>query len=132
MDKFLTGPMCSAPEEQVTASTEAMDRGGLEHINEKVWSFLVALTPILNRVERAGGSVLHEEVLCEVKSDVVLALWDEIIKDKLTTEENDILLKNFLHFYVDTWGQGVRSRRLNEVEDIQRDKVAFRASLLSR
>jgi len=130
-ENFLTGPLVSAPSSEVTEWTEAVDRGGLKLIKEKVFVFLMALSTILVKVEEDTGNVMHEKVMASVKEDPILLLWDDIIEGSLSTEDSDFLLGKICYFFVNTWGAGVALRRKNEALGVT-DKAPFRSTLLPK
>ena len=100
------------------------------HITEPMWTFLMALTRILMKVEEIDGSVPQSKVLdCVCSEQMICILSSNVISDKLHNEESEILLKEICHSFVGTWGKAVAERRKNAIQGLSKDKLALRHRL---
>jgi len=128
--KFVVGLGLPGPGGDIEAFTDSMDRGGLKHINDKMWSFLIALSGILKEKEGDDGGILHEDVFAHViKDDVMMFLWNDITEGFLKEDVDVLLLKKFCEFFTNTWLRGVILRRKNALLHVSRDKSSLRSRL---
>jgi len=129
--KLLASENAQAPTCEVSAWATSLDRGGLLHISDNLWKFLLALSGVCNSKEEKDGSLKHEIILEAVSNDDVLVmLWDEVVQGSIPHEESSVLRQYICKFFVNTWGAGIAMRRKNANADLCRDKIAFRPSML--
>lgn len=133
--QFIVSELACAPDSELMAWTESVDRGRLTKISKKALDFFVQLGIEVKPLERSDGSVLTEEVIEKVfTSPSLLLRWDEL-KGSLTETESYKLMLSLAHQFCITWRNGVIGRREDEraVSKVQSKfgtgGVSFRANL---
>ncbi|KAK3913148.1 Zinc finger protein 462 [Frankliniella fusca] len=134
-ENFLITELSHAPDKELMAWTESVDRGKLTKISAKALDFFVQLGADIKPLERLDGSLLNDEVIDKISSSPPLLLrWDEL-KGKLSEKEAFKLLHALtMHFCV-TWRNGIIGRRHDEMAAAKEAQkfgtggVAFRSRL---
>lgn len=132
LSRFVTGSLADAPPDEIGAWTAVRDRGGLKHISHSVWVYLMGVSGVLKAAEEDDGSVLHARVWSLVRKDEGLqSLWSDCVGD-LNCAASEILQELVVTTFSNTWGQGVRMRRMNQLVVKASNNVSLRGGLAGR
>lgn len=114
-NNFIISEFAAAPDAELIAWTETIDRGRLTKISDKALSFFVELGTEVKPLERLDGSLMNDEVFEKmVCSPALLLRWDEL-KGNLTEKESFKLLHAIISQFSVTWRNGIIGRRQDEL-----------------
>lgn len=132
---FLISELAAAPDAELVAWTETVDRGKLTKISHKALDFFVQLGKEVKPLERLDGSIHNDEVIRTItKSAYLLLRWDEL-KGSLNERASFKLLHALTYHFCVTWRNGVIGRRhdekaaAKEAQKFGTGGVAFRARM---
>ncbi|XP_034237898.1 uncharacterized protein LOC117643253 [Thrips palmi] len=116
-EQFVVSDFACAPDSELMAWTESVDRGRLTKISKKALVFFVHLGIEVKPLERRDGSLLNEEVIEKIMSSPgspsLLLRWDEL-KGSLTERESYKLMLSLTHQFCISWRNGIIGRREDE------------------
>lgn len=134
-EKFLISEFSNAPDKELMAWTESVDRGKLTKISAKALEFFVQLGAEVKPLERLDGSLVNDEVIEKISNSPHLLLrWDELKGNLSECEAFKLLHALTMHFCV-TWRNGIIGRRHDEMAAAKEAQkfgtsgVAFRSKL---
>lgn len=137
-EQFIVNELAVAPEPELMAWTERLDRGRLTKISKKALDFFVQLGTEVKPLERADGSLLNDEVIeTIVKSAPLLLRWDEL-KGSLSGKESFKLLHAITYQFCITWRNGIIGRRTDQLAENNKARkfgtggVSFRSTLVGK
>lgn len=113
--------------------TKERDRGGLIKVSDDCLEFFVLLAENIENSEQSDGSLLYVSVYEKVCNSMAMNVyWDRMISDSLSEDVSSLFLRSLTKSCSQTFGNGIRRRRMNCMNEAPVTSINLRHQVVSR